>query len=54
MKTLKTILQEVISGIKAWVDANTVHKTGNGTINGVKTFPDGIVANRINELEALL
>jgi len=45
MKTLKTILQEVISGIKAWVDTNTVHKSGDETINGVKTFPDGIVAN---------
>lgn len=38
MKTLKTILQEVISGIKAWVDTNTVHKSGNETITGNKEF----------------
>ena len=44
MKTLKVLLQEVVSGIKAWVnsnfaqESNTVHKTGNETVNGVKTF----------------
>lgn len=38
MKTLKTILQEVISGIKAWVDTNVVHKSGTETIDGTKTF----------------
>ena len=44
MKTLKVLLQEVVSGIKAWVnsnfaqESNTVHKTGNETVNGSKTF----------------
>lgn len=44
MKTLKVLLQEVVSGIKAWVnsnfaqESNAVHKTGDETINGVKTF----------------
>lgn len=44
MKTLKVLLQEVVSGIKAWVnsnfaqESNTVHKTGNETVNGNKTF----------------
>ena len=53
MKTLKVILQEVVSGIKAWVnsnfaqDSNTVHKNGNETINGVKTFSDGIVVANV-------
>jgi len=47
MKTLKVLLQEVVSGIKAWVnsnfaqESNTVHKTGNETVNGVKTFSEG-------------
>lgn len=42
MKTLKVLLQEVVSGIKAWVnsnfaqESNTVHKTGNETVNGDK------------------
>lgn len=53
MKTLKTILQEVISGIKAWAsstfaqDNNTVHKTGDETIGGAKvlTYPLAIVKN---------
>lgn len=44
MKTLKVLLQEVVSGIKAWVnsnfaqESNTVHKTGNEHIWGAKTF----------------
>ena len=44
MKTLKVLLQEVVSGIKAWVnsnfaqESNTVHKTGDETVNGSKTF----------------
>ena len=45
MKTLKVILQEVVSGLKSWVNTSTVHKTGNETINGVKTFSDGIVSD---------
>ena len=46
MKTLKVLLQEVVSGIKAWVnsnfaqESNTVHKTGNETVNGIKTFSE--------------
>lgn len=38
MKTLKVLLQDVVSGLKAWVDTNTVHKSGNETIDGTKTF----------------
>ena len=45
MKTLKVVLQEVVSGLKSWVNTNTVHKTGNETINGVKIFSDGIVSD---------
>ena len=47
MKTLKVLLQEVVSGIKAWVnsnfaqESNAVHKTGDETVNGVKTFSEG-------------
>ncbi len=44
MKTLKVLLQEVVSGVKAWVNSNfaqessAVHKTGNETVNGGKTL----------------
>lgn len=54
MKTLKVLLQEVVSGIKAWVnsnfaqESNTVHKTGNETITGSKTFTGYVqVSNRV-------
>lgn len=52
MKTLKVLLQEVVSGIKAWVnsnfaqESNTVHKTGNETVNGVKTFTGNVFQNQ--------
>lgn len=54
MKTLKVLLQEVVSGIKAWVnsnfaqESNTVHKTGNETVNGVKTFTSTSYYNDVN------
>jgi len=44
MKTLKVLLQDVVSGLKSWAgstfaqDSNTVHKSGNETIDGTKTF----------------
>lgn len=52
MKTLKVLLQEVVSGIKAWVnsnfaqESNTVHKTGNETVNGNKTFTGNVIQNQ--------
>lgn len=52
MKTLKVLLQEVVSGIKAWVnsnfaqESNAVHKTGNETVNGVKTFTGNVFQNQ--------
>ena len=44
MKTLKVLLQEVVSGLKSWAsstfaqDSNTVHKTGDETVGGKKTW----------------
>lgn len=52
MKTLKVLLQEVVSGIKAWVnsnfaqESNAVHKTGNETVNGNKTFTGNVFQNQ--------
>lgn len=52
MKTLKVLLQEVVSGIKAWVnsnfaqESNAVHKTGNETVNGTKTFTGNVFQNQ--------
>ena len=57
MKTLKVLLQEVVSGIKAWVnsnfaqESNTVHKTGNETVNGVKTFSSANILSEVNRVD---
>ena len=51
MKTLKVLLQEVVSGMKAWVnsnfaqESNAVHKTGNETITGSKEFSGSIITS---------
>jgi len=57
MKTLKVLLQEVVSGIKAWVnsnfaqESNTVHKTGDETVNGVKTFSSANILSEVNRID---
>lgn len=57
MKTLKVLLQEVVSGIKAWVnsnfaqESNAVHKTGNETVNGVKTFSSANILSEVNRVD---